>query len=58
MTYTSRRSERDVDVAAARYVLQEIESGDPERMAKLKKYLRESLEVSRKEAEEYHSASE
>ena len=41
------------DVAMAKYVLQELESGDPERMTKLKKYLRESLEVGRKEAEEY-----
>ncbi len=45
------------DVAMARYVLQELESGDPERMGKLKRYLRDSIEVGRKEAEEYRSAA-
>ncbi len=45
------------DVAMAKYVLQELESGDPERIGKLKRYLRDSLEVSRKEAEEYRSAA-
>jgi hypothetical protein len=46
------------DVAAARYILQELESGDPERVMKLKQYLRDSIEVGRKEAEEYRSAAE
>ncbi len=45
------------DVATARYVLQELESGDPERIGKLKRYLRDNIEVGRKEAEEYRSAA-
>jgi hypothetical protein len=45
------------DVAMAKYVLQELESGDPERVLKLKQYLRDSIEVGRKEAEEYRSAA-
>ncbi len=45
------------DVAMAKYVLQELESGDPERVGKLKQYLRDNLEVSRKEAEEYRKAA-
>ena len=45
------------DAVAARYVLQELESGDPERVRKLKQYLRDSIEVGRKEAEEYRSAA-
>ena len=45
------------DVATARYVLQELENGDPERVRKLKQYLQDSIEVGRKEAEEYRSAA-
>jgi hypothetical protein len=45
------------DVAMARYVLQELESSDPERVRKLKQYLQDSIEVGRKEAEEYRSAA-
>ncbi len=45
------------DVAAARYILQELESGDSNRVMKLKQYLRDSIEVGRKEAEEYRGAA-
>ncbi len=45
------------DVAMTKYVLQELESGDAERIGKLKQYLRDNIEVGRKEAEEYRSAA-
>jgi uncharacterized membrane protein len=45
------------DVAAAKYVLQEFESGDAERIRKLKQYLRDNIMLGTKEAEEYRQAA-
>jgi len=39
------------EVALARYVLQELESGDPNRIKYLKQYLRESMALSAEEAQ-------
>ena len=44
------------DVATARFVLQELDSSDAERIRKLKQYLRDNIELSMKEAGEYRDA--
>ncbi len=46
------------DASLARYVLQEVESGDANRINDMKQYLRESIAVSSVEAEEYRRAAE
>ncbi len=56
--YRIGASKATSDVAAARYILRELESGDPNRITKVKRYLQDSIEVGRKEAEEYRSAAE
>ena len=45
------------DATLAKYILQELESGDPNRVRDLKQYLRDNIAVSTTEADEYRQAA-